>query len=111
MSAREDLEAATTILQMMLELRQADEPAVSACLRLVKRAASELDPAVDDTSSDDAPADEAITDQELRERYPSLEKEKRSAMDQQMGVTAAHTEGTSFDAAVQVHVLGVPHHE
>jgi hypothetical protein len=107
-TVREDLEACETILKTMLSVRMADEPAVHACLRLIKRAAAELeDPAVDDTASDDAPAQDAITDQELRERYPGLEEEKGAAMDHVMGVSAVRSEGCNYENGIQT--LGVRH--
>jgi hypothetical protein len=113
MSAREDLEACETILRTMMQLRQADAPSIAACLRLIKRAASELEePAGDDAPDDEPPPHDATTTSELRERWPgSDDHEKAAALDNVMGVTAFHTAGTAFDAAAQVQILGVPRHE
>lgn len=104
MSVREDLETVATLLETMLSVRMADEPSVNTCLRLIKRACSELEAANGEDAAPEAGKDlgPGWLDDDSKKPKPAP-----SSMDQQMGVTALHTGGTSYENGIQT--LGVQH--
>jgi hypothetical protein len=106
MPAKQDLETVATLLETMLSVRQADERAVKACLRLVKQITNELEEptvAEDDESTPDAEKG----DDDLGPAWSDDDSKKRahSAMDQAMGVTELRSGGCAFEGGVQT--LGV----